>query len=251
MSQKRYGLLGRGISYSYSPEIHAKIFSENGIDATYSILDLTESAIPDIIRELREGRIHGINVTIPYKQIIMEYLDEIDSLTLKIGAINTVSVKDGRLIGHNTDYNGFLETVKTMGLDCNGKTAVILGTGGSAAACVRVLQELGAKVILISRTPKNIKRIFLKEDVRSYEDLKDIKGYLIVNATPIGGKNSIDESPVSKEIVENFENAIDLIYNPEVTKFLSYSKNGKNGKEMLTKQALATEEIWQERKLGV
>lgn len=243
--KSRYCLIGRGINYSFSPLLHSEIFSVYSIDATYEIMNLEENHLKEVIEKLRSGEISGINVTIPYKEKIMKYLDELTPEASEIGAVNTVSKRDGKLIGHNTDYYGFKGTLERMKLSCRGKTAVVLGTGGAAKACVKVLKDLGAKIILVSRNPQESKSIFPELEIISYEDLESISGYLIVNSTPVGTSPNIEDSPVSQRVVENFDFAIDLIYNPKITKFLSFSRHCSNGFYMLVAQGVKAEEIWQ------
>lgn len=235
---KKYALIGRNINYSFSPILHKKIFEKYKIDGSYEIINLPEEEIESFLENMREGSFQGINVTIPYKEKIMKYLDHISPEAMEIGAVNTVTMKNGKLYGYNTDYFGFLETIKKLKLNCKNKKTFILGNGGASKTVAKVLKDLEARVTIVSRNPKG-------DGVISYEEFAKKKGYLIVNGTPLGTFPNIDQCPVTAEILGNFDFAIDLIYNPRVTKFLSLSKQGANGFYMLVAQGVKAQELWQ------
>ncbi len=250
MSRKKFGLLGEKLGHSFSPQIHNLIFKELGIDAQYDLIELSKEEIPEIMKKIRAGEIKGVNVTIPYKQEVMQYLDELSDEARSIGAVNTISMVDGKLKGFNTDYWGFRFTLEKMNLSLTGKTSVVLGGGGSARAVIKALLDMGSLVKLVSRSPEKAAAEFSdfkKLKTVSYDALKNICGELIVNTTPVGMYPNAGKSAVDETTVKNFSSAVDLIYNPEETLFLSYSKTGENGLYMLVGQAVKAEEIWLNR----
>jgi shikimate dehydrogenase len=252
MKIKKFGLLGEKLSHSFSPEIHRLIFKELGVEAQYDLIELSKDEISGIMDKIRKGEITGVNVTIPYKQEVMKYLDELSEEAESIGAVNTITMKNGKLTGFNTDYWGFRFTLEKMKLSLEEKKSVVLGGGGSARAVIKSLLDLKSSVSLVSRSPEKAEiefSDFKGLETISYDDLKNIKGVLIVNTTPVGMYPNSEKSPVDHATVENFENSVDLIYNPEETLFLSYANNGENGLYMLVGQAVKAQEIWFDKKL--
>lgn len=238
---KRYGLLGEHLSHSYSKIIHTSIFKSLNIDASYSLLECKEEELKDYIEQLKQGYYCGYNVTIPYKKTIMQYLDNVDEKAKTIGSVNTVYLKDGKAYGTNTDYDGFLETLKYYHVDVQNKECYILGTGGASLAVNKVLADLGGKCHFVSRTPKN-------EQV-GYADLESKKIDVLVNTTPVGMYPNVGVSPVSKEIATNTGCVIDIIFNPLETQLLKDADSNINGLHMLVMQAIKAEEIWQEKRI--
>ncbi|HRF70979.1 MAG TPA: hypothetical protein PKV66_06085 [Candidatus Pelethenecus sp.] len=135
---KKYGLLGEKLSHSYSPTIHNFIFESLNIEASYTLLEVKEEELNSYIEALRNNEYHGFNVTIPYKKTILKYLDFIDAKAETIGSVNTVYLKDGKVCGTNTDYDGFLETIVYHNLDVKHKNCYILGTGGASLAVPKI-----------------------------------------------------------------------------------------------------------------
>ena len=217
------GLLGRHLSHSYSPQIHSLLG-----DYSYELFEKEPEEIQDF---LLNGQWDGINVTVPYKKDVIPYLDELTPIAEKLGAVNTIIRRDGRLIGHNTDYSGFLAMVKSSGLDISGKKALVLGSGGASNTAVAVLEELGAKVIIISRS-----------GVNRYENLH-IHGdaALLVNTTPVGMFPNTGTTTANLEKLPNLEGVLDVIYNPARTKLLMNAESRGlvtgNGLLMLVAQA--------------
>ena len=173
------GLLGRHLSHSYSPRIHSML-------GDYSY-DLFEKEPEEIGNFLRNGDFTGINVTIPYKKDVIPCLDELSPIAQKMGAVNTIVRRaDGTLFGHNTDYYGFQSMVRKSGISAAGKKVLVLGSGGASNTAAAVLKELGANVIVISRTGEN-----------SYDNLSiHSDASVIVNATPVGMYPDTGVSPV-------------------------------------------------------
>lgn len=231
------GLLGRKLGHSYSPQIHAFL-------GNYPY-KLYEQEPEEICAFLANETFTGLNVTIPYKKDVIPYCSSLSPSAQKLGAVNTiVRQADGSLIGHNTDYFGFLSTMKKTGLSVCGKKALVLGSGGAAVTAVAVLNELGANVITISRSGTD-----------NYNNLdKHADAALIVNATPVGMYPNNGQSPISLDTFENLEGVIDMIYNPARTALLQQAEDrnlvAENGLWMLVAQAKESAEWFQNKKLS-
>ena len=247
-----YGVLGEKLPHSISPEIHEKIFELLNIDGAYKIFEVEKKDLNKVCDSLRVLKIKGTNVTIPYKQEIMKYLDSISQEAEKIGAVNTIYLKDGKLSGHNTDYFGFGTIIDRNKVNIQGETAMVLGTGGASKAVVTyLLDRCVEKIYLVSRTKKEESDYDdSRVEYTTYEDINDIKGHILVNTTPVGMYPKSEASPVQEDVIRNFDTLIDIIYNPRMTKFLEIGQNlGKKicgGLGMLVGQAIKAEEIWQE-----
>lgn len=220
----RCGLLGRKLGHSYSPQIHSHL-------SNYSY-QLFEKEPEEVKAFLLSNDYDALNVTIPYKKDVIPYLDELSPVAQKMGAINTI-VRDkyGKLIGHNTDYFGFLSTIQKTGLSVSGKKILVLGSGGAASTAIVVLKELGADVIVISRTGSD-----------NYGNIeRHADASVIINATPVGMFPNNGESPVSLDFFPNLEGVIDMIYNPARTALLLEAERrgivAENGLWMLVAQA--------------
>lgn len=237
---KKYALLGEKLGHSHSPLIHSEIFKIMNVDGTYSKIECNIDELSNIVNNLRLGLYNGYNVTIPYKKEIMKYLDEIDDSAKKIGAVNTVAYKNGKVIGYNTDYFGFKKELEYFNVECKNKNAFVLGTGGASLAVFKALEDLGANVLYVSRNPKNSQTI-------SYDDLENRDIDIIVNATPVGMYPNVCDSPLSEAITKKAKYVLDIIFNPKQTKLLSYANSNMNGLYMLVGQAVKAEEIWQEK----
>ena len=235
----KFGLLGEKLSHSYSPIIHEYVFEKLNIDASYELIECKVEELKDYVELIKSGVYSGLNVTIPYKKVIMQYLDVIDDKALKIGSVNTIYLKDDKVIGTNTDYDGFLKTLEYYNVDVKNKDCYVLGTGGASLSITSVLKDLGGKVTYVSRSPK--------DGIISYDDLANKKIDVLVNTTPVGMYPNVDSCPVSKEIINNSNVVIDIVYNPKITKLLEYANSEINGLYMLILQAFKAEEIWQEK----
>lgn len=248
MSNKKLGLIGYPLTHSFSAKYFAEKFEKENIKGfTYENFEIPKiEDFPDIIKNNPE--ITGLNVTIPYKEQIIPFLDELDEEALQIGAVNTIKVirKKGvvKLKGYNTDIYGFRETLKPL-LKMHHYKALILGTGGAAKAVEYVLNKIGLDILYISRNPKS-------ENEKGYEELNGvaIKNFpVIVNSTPLGMYPKIDTCPPLPYDHLTEDNLLyDLIYNPSETLFLQKgAEKGaitQNGLEMLKLQAEKAWEIW-------
>ena len=243
-----YGLLGEKLGHSVSPEIHHKVFSIMNIEGAYKKFEVSKEDLGKVADSIKTLKIKGVNVTIPYKRDIMPYLDFIADEAKKIDAVNTILLKDNKLYGYNTDYYGFGTIINRNKVETNDKVAMVLGTGGASKAVVTYLLDNNvSKLYLVSRS-KNVVSSYDDSRVEyiTYEEIKHVKGDIIVNTTPVGMYPNIDASPVSEDI-------IDKIYNPRKTKFLEIGENLNKkicgGLEMLVGQAIKSEEFWQDRKI--
>lgn len=251
---KKYAVIGEKLSHSLSPEIHDFIFKMLGLDANYIIREFPREETPVIIEKLKEENYQGINVTIPYKQDIMPYLDEISPEAASIGAVNTVVFKNGRTSGYNTDYYGFGKSLEHEHVNLNGRKTVILGAGGAAKALIAYCHDANASSILVAARSLD-KLLVLKEQFPYiqtvlFEDKDKIAGDVIINATPVGMyPKTVGESPVTEEIIKRFSAAVDIIYNPLCTRFIKIAADHGltvvTGLYMLIYQAIKAEEIFQ------
>lgn len=244
----RYGLIGKQISYSKSKVIHQHMAKKLNLDIVYDMIDCEEEDLPKIIKKLRHGEYQGFNVTIPYKQKIIRFIDELTPKARRIGAVNTLYVRNDHVIGDNTDYDGFLGLLTKHEIDVKDQNVYLLGTGGAAKASYIVLKDLGAKVTVVTRSIDENKGFFDRVITYPMISPKDVSIY--VNTTPLGTSPKIDEAVLEKRLVTD-QTIVDLIYNPQKTKLMTYSKQSYNGLYMLIIQALKSEEIWFNRKIDI
>lgn len=251
-----YGLIGEKLSHSFSPVLHDMIFANTDIKGKYDLFEVEKSGLKDIIDKLRDLKVKGFNVTIPYKVEALKYIDEISSEAEMIGAINTLDFKDGKIIGHNTDYYGFGAVLRREKMEIKGKRALILGTGGASKAVYHYLNNNGIdEIIFASRNPENVKDLYPDSEIRGYDNLDSLENMeIIVNTSPVGMYPHIDKSPLDKAIISKFKLAVDLIYNPLESKFLKLARdmglNTANGLYMLSAQGIRSQEIWNDREFG-
>jgi len=246
-----YGLIGEKLPHSLSPKIHNTLFKALDIEGSYKLFEVEKEDLGKAVESLKILKIKGVNVTIPYKQDVMKHLDFISDEAKKIGAVNTIYLDNGKLYGYNTDYFGFGTIIKNNDIKVKDSIAMILGNGGAAKSVITFLLDKGIKKIyLVSRKSKdNSGYDDDRIECKSYEDIGCIKGDILINTTPLGMYPHIDETPVYEDVISNFNDLIDIIYNPKETKFLKIGKalNKKvcGGIEMLVGQAIKAEEIWQ------
>ncbi len=246
---EKYGLIGKTLVHSFSKNFFSEKFRTEQIDARYDLFELPD--ITDFTQLAQTENLFGLNVTIPYKESVMSFLDDLDDNAKEIGAVNTIQFNkiDGETIlkGFNTDAIGFESSLKPL-LKPHHSRALILGTGGASKAILHVLKKLGMETQLVSRQRK--------AGIISYDDLDkeiidDFK--LIVNCTPAGTfPNTNEMPPFPTEYLSRQHLVYDLIYNPETTLLCHKAKEmgatTKNGLEMLHGQAIAAWNIWQKRK---
>lgn len=268
--KKKYGLLGHPLGHSFSRKFHNDRFVRLGIDAEYVNFDLPDIAfLPEVLSS--EPDLCGLNVTIPYKQAVMPFLDELDPIAARIGAVNTIRfIRNGtvtgkagipglRLIGHNTDIIGFRDSIRPLLVQAgildssfhashssSGEMpkALILGTGGASKAVKVALEDMGIQPVFVSRSaaPGRLTYSDLTPEVMAQH-------LVIVNCSPVGMFPHVDECPaLPYEHLTPHHVCYDLIYNPEVTQFLALAKQKgaltMSGGAMLEGQAIASYEIW-------
>jgi len=241
----KLGLLGKNISYSFSKSYFKEKFkNENINNTTYENFDIKNiNAFPSIIKET-EG-LKGMNVTIPYKEQVMPFLDKINKKAKAIGAVNTIKItKKGKLIGYNTDCYGFKKTLKPH-IKSHHKKALILGTGGASKAIAFTLKEMGITYQYVSRTLSD--RVGFSYNTLTENDVKNHQ--IIINCSPVGTFPNVKDCPnIPYQAINENHILFDLIYNPEETKFLKLGKKHKadtiNGLGMLEFQAEKAWSIW-------
>lgn len=232
----KYGLLGHKLGHSKSKVIHEYFFDANNIDASYDLIEIEEYEILETLNLLKSNVYKGFNVTIPYKETVIQYLDELTDSANEIGAVNTVYIKDDKLIGDNTDYLGFIDQLNIYDIKVSNQDIYVLGSGGASKAICYALKLLNANPIVVSRD---------KNKGITYDELREIDSYfMLVNTTPVGMFPNVEDEILPRDIVANAKYCIDLICNPIVTKFLEYSSCGYNGIYMLIFQAVHAERLW-------
>lgn len=242
-----YGIIGNPLTHSFSPRFFTEKFLKERIDAQYLKFEITSiSHFQDVVREHAE--LKGLNVTIPYKEVVIPFLDSIDPQAEEIGAINVIKFikEDGaiRLVGYNSDIIGFQNSITPLLNADIHKKALILGTGGASKAVAKALDNLGVEFTYVSRSAKSGQLV--------YEDLnRDIiqDNTIIINTSPLGTFPEVDEAAdIPYHFLTPEHLLYDLVYNPAETKFLRLGKAQgaiiKNGAEMLELQALAAWDIW-------
>jgi len=244
-NKTRYGLVGKDIAYSFSRSYFAEKFKNEGISScSYENFDLV--SIEKIKEVLKAKNLGGLNITIPYKEAIIPYLDELSEDAKIIGAVNTIRfLPNGKAEGHNTDAYGFKAALRKY-LDNHAKKALILGTGGASKAIKYVLEQKNIKPLFVSRNPK--------EGQIGYEQIDSelMQAHLlIINCTPLGTHPEVNKAPaIPYESISSKHFLFDLIYNPELTLFLKEGKKRgatiQNGLFMLEQQAEKSWNIWNE-----
>lgn len=225
--KKRCGLIGEKLGHSFSPAIHGKL-----ADYEYKLYELSPEQLGPF---LEKKEYDGLNVTIPYKKTVIPYCDELTEAAKSIGSVNTIVKRpDGTLLGHNTDYDGFMWLLKNAGADVKGKKALVLGTGGASVTVQAALRNMGAStVVVVSRSGEDN-----YENIARHSDAK-----ILVNATPVGMYPKTGVSPVNLDVFTALEGVFDVVYNPAKTQLLlEAEKRGipcANGLGMLVAQAKA------------
>ncbi len=244
-NMRKLGLLGKNISYSFSRAYFKKKFEDEKINnISYENFDLENiDLFPSTVKKI--DNLKGFNVTIPYKEAIIPYLDTLDEKAKEIGAVNTIKVtKDNKLAGYNTDYYGFKKSLKPL-LKPHHKKALILGTGGASKAVAFSLKELNIKYSYVSRTKKS--GVDFTYDTLTEDIIKQHQ--IIINCSPVGTFPNIEDCPnIPYKAITREHILYDLIYNPEETTFLRLGKQEGaiiiNGLEMLKLQAEKAWSIW-------
>ena len=247
---KQFAVIGNPIKHSLSPILHNWVFKFLSIKANYRKIHVSEDEIPNIIKEIRDGSISGINVTIPYKESIVKYIDEINPRSIAIGSINCIMKSQSKLIGNNTDWFGFCKTIEKNQIKIREKNVFLFGAGGTAKAIIFALKQLGVnKIYLFNRTVSKANK--LKDNIVSphhYNELDNLinQDSILVNTTSVGMQSN--DSPIELGLINKQNILIDVIYNPLETCFIKYGNSigakTINGLEMFIFQALASLDLW-------
>lgn len=241
---KRFGLIGKSLQHSFSKQYFSEKFaSENLTDHRYENFEL--ASIEKIRKVFKTPDLKGLNVTIPYKRAVMDYLDEIDPVAQQIGAVNTIVFRKGRTIGYNTDYLGFQESLAPY-LKSQHTKALILGTGGASAAIAFGLKNLGIAYHFVSRKAEKDHHWTYS---RAATELQNFR--ILINTTPLGTHPNTDAMPPLKLFELGADHLVcDLIYNPPETKLLRLAREKGaqtvNGRRMLEIQAEKSWQLWNE-----
>ena len=246
---KKYLVIGNPIEHSLSPKLHNFWIKDNKINAIYEKKKLDKTDLEDIILMVKEQKLQGINVTVPFKKTIIPYLDQLTPEAQKTESVNTIYLKDNKILGHNTDIDGFELGIKNFKFDVRGKRIFILGAGGVVSSLILALNRMNAAQIIISNRTKekaeNLKNLFKNIVVTEWGQLPDFD--MIINATSIG-LNEIDRINLDFSKVGKNKFFYDVIYNPKVTNFIKTGQNlghmAENGKLMFIYQASEAFKIW-------
>ena len=246
---KKYLVIGNPINHSLSPELHNHWIKQNGLDAIYEKKKLNNDDLENLILDIKKGNISGVNVTVPFKNAIIPYLDDLSIEAKKTYSVNTIHLKDKKVIGYNTDIEGFRNAIQNINFDFKKKKIFILGAGGVVPSIIYASIKMGSTEIMISnRTEKKareLKNIFDNIKLVNWGETPDFD--VIINATSLGlnkdDKINLDLSKVGKNKL-----FYDVIYNPSETNFLRLGKKlgnrYENGKLMFIYQAFSAFKLW-------
>ncbi len=247
---KKYLVIGNPIEHSLSPKLHNHWIKKNNIDAIYEKKMIKESSeVEEIVLELRNGLIDGINVTLPFKKSVIPFLDELSNEANESQSVNTIYREKNKVIGHNTDIAGFELALRHSKYDVKNKKIFILGAGGVVSSIVLAFIKMDAsKIILSNRTKKkaeDLKKVFKEIEIINWEETPEFD--VIVNATSLG-LNKNDNIKIDYESIGSNKFFYDVIYNPKETEFLKKAKQQgnktENGKMMFIYQAHQSFTIW-------
>ncbi|HEX2998348.1 MAG TPA: shikimate dehydrogenase [Anaerolineales bacterium] len=258
------GLIGYPLGYSLSPKIHSAALQACGLEGDYSLFPIhpdDKQALQDLLTRVRSGEIQGLNVTIPHKQNVMRFLDELTSTAKSIGAVNTIYLRDGKLIGDNTDAPGFLADLKRFLASSKSpnhqipKSAIVLGSGGAARAVVYALLHGGWEVMIAALVVEQARELanLYRDSKLGITDITlsniELSGVsLIVNTTPVGMMPDVDNSPWPANVAFPHAAIYNVVYNPRETRLVkdawSQGLAARTGLGMLIEQAALAFEIW-------
>ena len=246
---KKYLVIGNPIEHSLSPKLHSYWIKNNNIDAIYEKEKLDEHDLENLILKVKEKKIHGINVTVPFKKAVIPYLDKLTTESENTQSVNTIYLKDDKIVGHNTDINGFETSIKRSKFDLFNKRVFILGAGGVVPSIIYALNKMKVSKIFISnRTKKkaeNLKNLFNNLNIVEWGKIPNFD--MIINATSLGLKKD-DKMDLNLSFIGQNKFFYDVIYNPKETNFLKIGKNlgnrTLNGKLMFIYQAFEAFNTW-------
>ena len=246
---KKYLVIGNPITHSLSPELHNYWIKENGINGIYNKEKLNEEDLKELFLKIKNKEINGANITVPFKRDVIAYLDQLSLEAEKTQSVNTVYLKKDKIIGHNTDIDGFELAIKDANYNVEGKRVLILGAGGVVPSIIFALYKMKVLSITISNRTKskaeNLKSLFNDLEIVDWGEASNFD--MVINATSIG-LNKEDKLNLDFSKFQSSEFFYDVIYNPKETNFLKNGKNlGKkieNGKKMFIYQAAKAFKIW-------
>ena len=259
---KIYGLIGNPVEHSISPAMHNAAFGKMGLDCAYTPFRVEKESLAAAINAVKALNMGGLNVTIPHKVAVIPFLDELEPLAQKIGAVNTIINDDGNLKGYNTDAGGFLNALLQKGVEPRAKKAVVIGAGGASRAISFTLMEMGAEIVILNRRQeigwavelaaaisdsfkKEVKALELNNDnLTAALDSADI----LVNATSVGMSPDANQSPVPSMLLKAQLVVFDAVYNPLKTRLLAEAESSGaltvSGIDMLVWQGALAFELW-------
>ena len=246
---KKYLVIGNPIKHSLSPKLHNYWIKQNNIDAVYDKKQVNENDIKAIISEVKNEKINGINVTVPFKKLIIPFIDELSSEANEAQSVNTIYKENNKIVGHNTDISGFELAIREKNYDVKNKKVFILGAGGVVSSIILSLRKMGvSKIVLSNRTKKKaeeLKKNFVDLEIVDWGKIPEFN--MIINATSLG-LNKNDEIKLDYADIGPNKFFYDVIYNPKQTKFLSTAKHFgnqiENGKMMFIYQAHQAFTLW-------
>ncbi len=246
---KEYLVIGNPIKHSLSPELHNYWIRENGINGIYSKKELNKNNLKEFFLKIKNKEINGVNITVPFKRDVISYVDQLSLEAEKTQSVNTVYLKNNKIIGHNTDIDGFELAIKDTNYDVEGKKVLVLGAGGVVPSVIFALYKMRASSVTVSNRTKtkaeNLKNLFNDIEIVEWGEASNFD--VIINATSIGLKKE-DRLNLDFSKFQNSEFFYDVIYNPKETNFIKDGKNlGKkteNGKKMFIYQAAKAFKIW-------
>ena len=246
---KKYLVIGNPIEHSLSPKLHNYWFEKNNIDANYDKKKIEKNEIQEIISEIKDNKLDGLNVTVPFKSDVIPFLDILSEESKITQSVNTIYMHDKKLIGHNTDTKGFELSIKETNFELKNKSVFILGAGGVVPSIIYALEKLGVSKIIISNRTKqkaeNLKKNFSKISVVDWGDRPEFD--VIINATSLG-LNKEDNIGLNFNNINEEKLFYDVIYNPKETNFLRTGKDLgckiSNGKMMFIYQAFEAFKLW-------
>ena len=245
---KKYLVIGNPIDHSLSPKLQNKWLKENNIDATYDKIKLEVHEIKNFIQDIKEQRIAGCNVTVPFKKTVIPFLDKLSAEAEQTQSVNTITFDNGNLVGHNTDIAGFNTAIKKLNFNIKGKKVLILGAGGVVPSIIFALKNMHVQEIIISNRTKEkaekLRVLFNDLKILEWGNLTDF--HMVINATSLGLNNetiNLDFSSLGHDKL-----FYDIIYNPHETRFLKTGKQlgckTENGMTMFVYQALEAFKLW-------
>jgi len=246
---KKYLVIGNPINHSLSPRLHNHWIKQNGIDAVYEKKELNDNELENLISNVKKGTIKGVNVTVPFKNAIIPYLDELSNDAKKTQAVNTIYLRDKKIFGHNTDIHGFENAIKKINFNFKNKKILILGAGGVVPSiiCASIKME-SSEIIVSNRTKEKAERVKkLFNNIKLIDWGKVPNFDVIINATSLGLK---PEDKINLDFTKIGKNKLfyDVIYNPRETYFLKMGKKlgnkYENGKLMFIYQAFSAFKLW-------